>query len=110
MIKIKLLRSILSLDGWNFPVNLFQWAQVRLSVEEFAEFKLVHDQVLAMAKEYTIEPIFENIDGYIVEVGEYHHQPQELFDTPIKKQYAEYATKMKNDPAIVVWNWEEVVE
>lgn len=126
MIRYRTLHSILQVDGLNVPVHIDQWAEQRLSQEDYLDFRSemqeVYNEYMRLQNLDVIEivPVIETFqldDGTSmqVEVGKESSFPENIVDYLLDKDnfdtekhhhtnMIKWYQRMKNDPSIVKFN------
>lgn len=105
-------KSILTLDGKNYPVFLYDWAELRLSVDEFAEFsQLINDvsnslAALQQQNTYILTPLLEEINGIQIEVAMRVSRPIG-YKLPMHDDFMYWVERMRNDPCVTTFHFEE---
>jgi hypothetical protein len=111
---VLLKKSILTLDGKNYPVNLSEWGFFRLTGAELAEYSAVmnsfveYTRLVIEQNIYTITSIFEEINGIPFEVGVRITRPVG-HKFPIDDDVMYWVGRMRDDPCVTTFNWMEPV-
>lgn len=111
---ILLKKSILTLDGKNYLVDLNQWGYYRLTGDELTEYSAVmaefdrYTELIVQQNIYTITSIFEEINGTKIEVGVYITRPVD-HKFPMHDSIMYWVNRMRDDPAVTTFNWIEPV-
>lgn len=111
--RILLKKSILTLDGKNYLVELSDWAKLRLPADDYTKFLSTMDKFISLLdpllhnNTYISTPVFEEINGIKIQVGVLLTRPLNFRVEEIHDEYMSWVNRMGEDPCITQFNQEE---
>lgn len=111
--RILLKKSILTLDGKNYAVDVREWGKLRLSADDYTNFQSTItkcDNLMVPFLEsntYTRTIIYEEINGIQINVGVLITRPVNFRLEEVHDEFMLWVDRMGQDPCITQFNQEE---
>lgn len=112
--KVLIKKSILTIDGKNFPVDLVEWGRLRLSGDDLDNFENHIKKLNAFLDDQrqqnviSVSAQYEDINKSSINTGVIMTRPKN-FRSPMHDEFYSWVDRMQNDPCITVFNWEELI-